>query len=114
MGLFEALLLHKLGRDDEALKALESYTQKTRDPWYRSLGSNLMGKKMEASLKEDIGFSPEKLLTAQTALGFWAEGSGDGEKAIEHYKVALESLLDKWIEFEFAKERIKSLRGPGK
>ena len=46
------------------MKALESYSQKTRDPWYRSLGDRLMGKKMEASLLEEIGFSPEKLVTA--------------------------------------------------
>ena len=114
MGLFEALILHQLGRDKEALKALESYSQKTRDPWYRSLGDRLMGKKMEASLLEEIGFSPEKLVTAHTALGLWAEGSKDREKAIGHYKEALESLLDKWIEFEFAKERVKSLRKPEK
>ena len=34
------------------------------------------------------------------------------DKAIEYYKMALESFLDTWLEFDFARERIKNLRRP--
>jgi hypothetical protein len=61
-------------------------------------------------LKKGAGVSPENLITLYTALGFWAEGAGKKEGAVDHYKVALESLLDTWHEFEFARERIKRLR----
>ena len=54
---------------------------------------------------------PENLITLYTALGLWAEGSGEKERAVEYYKEALESLLDTWHEFEFARERIKRLKG---
>jgi MoxR-like ATPase len=62
------------------------------------------------SLKKEAGMSPENLITLYTALGLWAEGSGEKKKAVEYYKEALESLLDTWHEFEFARERIKRLR----
>jgi tetratricopeptide (TPR) repeat protein len=110
VGLLEAEILHRMGSEEEARASLEAYVLRTRDPWYRFLGECLLGKKAEDSLRKEAGESPEKLLIAHTALGFWAEGSGDKEKAIEHYKVALESLMATWIEFEFARERIKSLR----
>ncbi len=43
-------------------------------------------------------------------MGFWAEDENDSQKAIKHYKEALGSYLDGWWEYEFAKNRIKSLR----
>jgi hypothetical protein len=78
------------------------------------VSESLLGKRTEDSLKKEAGESPEKLITLHAALGFWAEGSRDKEKAIEHYKEALESFMDTWIEFDFAKERIKTLRQPSK
>jgi tetratricopeptide (TPR) repeat protein len=101
-----------MGNHEEARSILEAYGRKTRDPWYRAVSECLLGKTTEESLKKESGNSPENLITLHTALGFWAEGSGDRDKAIEHYKEALESFLDTWIEFEFARERIKSLRQP--
>jgi S1-C subfamily serine protease len=112
VGLLEAEILHHMGSQEEARAKLEAYGRRTKDPWYQFLSGCLLGKKPADSLKKGAGESPEKLLTAYTALGFWAEGSGERERAIEHYKVALESLLDTWLEFDFAKERIKSLRRP--
>lgn len=61
-------------------------------------------------MTEKAGESPEYMLTAHTALGFWAEGSKDGKKAQKHYKEALGSYMDYMIEYEFAKERIKRLK----
>lgn len=49
-------------------------------------------------------------MTAYTFMGFWEEGSGRPEVAIKHYKEALESFLDDWLEYDFARERIKKLK----
>jgi hypothetical protein len=110
VGLMEAEILHHMGRQEEAISSLEDYGRFTRDPWYRALSECLLGKTTEESLRKEARKSPENLLTFHTALGFWAEGSGEKEKAIEHYKDALESFLDTRLEFHFARERIKSLR----
>jgi S1-C subfamily serine protease len=112
VGLMEAEILHHMGREEEAGNTLEVYGRLTRDPWYRALSECLLGKRTEESLKKEAGKSPENLLTLHAALGFWAEGAGDKEKAIEHYKEALESFLDTRLEFSFARERIKNLRRP--
>jgi len=112
VGLLEAEILHYIGRQDDARASLEAYAGRTRDPWYESLSEVLLGKRTEDSLNEEAGESPEKLVVFHTALGFWAEGSGDKESAIEHYKVALTTFMDTWLEFDFARERIKSLRQP--
>jgi S1-C subfamily serine protease len=110
VGLLEPEILQRMGRQDEARATLESYARRTRDTWYRGISECLLGKRTEESLKKETGKSPENLITLHAALGFWAEGCGDKERAIEHYKEALESLMDTWIEFDFAKERIRTLR----
>ncbi|MCJ7593692.1 MAG: trypsin-like peptidase domain-containing protein, partial [Desulfobacterales bacterium] len=102
MGLLEAEILHHMGKQEEARSALDRYARVTRDPWFRAIGEGLMGKRTEESLKKEAGMSPENLITLYTALGFWAEGSGEKERAVDYYKEALESLLDTWDEFEFA------------
>jgi len=112
VGLLEAEILHRMGREEEARASLEAYGSRTRDPWYRAVSEVLLGKRTGDSLKKEAGKSPENIVTLHAALGFWAEGSGDKERAIEHYKEALQSLMDTWIEFDFAKERIKRLRQP--
>jgi hypothetical protein len=61
-------------------------------------------------LKEKAGEAPEKLLTDYTLMGFWDEGSGQRENALKHYQEALESFLDDWLEYDFARERIKKLK----
>jgi hypothetical protein len=99
-----------MGKNEEARARLEAYRRRIGDPWYRTLTDCLLGEVAVEPLKKAAGESPEKLVTAHTALGFWAEGLGDKERAIEHYKVALESFMDTWLEFDFARERIKSLR----
>jgi len=110
MGLLEAEILHYTGKREEARAGLEAYSRVTRDPWFRSISECLLGKRSEESLKKEAGMRPENLITLYTALGLWAEGSGEKERAVEHYKEALESLLDTWHEFEFARERIKRLK----
>ena len=112
MGLLEAEILHYKGKQEEARAALEAYARVTRDAWFRGISEYLLGKRSVETLKKGAGMSPENLITLYTALGLWAEGSGEKERAVEYYKEALESLLDTWYQFEFAKERIKRLRQP--
>ena len=109
-GLLEAEILHCLGREQAAIESLEHYSRLIKDPWYRGISECLLGKRSRDSLKQTAGMSSENLITLHVALGLWGEGSGEREGAMEDYKEALESLLDTWIEFEFAKERIRSLR----
>jgi tetratricopeptide (TPR) repeat protein len=110
VGLLEAELLRLLDQQDDALEKLKAYVRVMRDPWYRAVAESLLGKRSDESLKQEAGTNPETFLVLSTAWGLWAEGSGDKEKAIEYYKEALESLVDDRLEFEFSKERIKSLR----
>jgi len=49
-------------------------------------------------------------LTGHTALGLWAEGSGDTAGAISHYKEALMSYADYRLEYDFALGRVKRLQ----
>lgn len=111
MGLLEAEILRYTGKREESRAALEAYNQVTRDPWFRAISECLLGKRSVESLEKEAGMSPENLITLYTALGLWAEGAGERERAVEYYEEALESLLDTWYEFEFARERIKRLKG---
>jgi tetratricopeptide (TPR) repeat protein len=114
VGLLEPGILHYQGLNEKTQPALEAFAKRTWDPWYLDISEFLQGKQTEDSLKEKAGQNPENLLTAHTTLGFWAEGSGDKKKAIKHYKVALESFLDTWLEYDFAKDRMNKSKQPSK
>jgi S1-C subfamily serine protease len=110
VGLLEAEVLHNMGCKEEAKACLEGYNRRIRDPWYLAISEYLLSKQTEQSLSEKAGESPENLVTWHTALGFWAEGTGDKKKAVKHYKEALGSYMDTMIEYDFAKGRIMWLR----
>ena len=110
VGLLTAEILLNMGRKEEALAELENFLHNTEDAWYRSIAQCLLGRETEKSLAEKAGESPEYVLTGRIALAFWAEGSGDKNKAIDHYREALGSYMDDMIEYVFAVERIKRLR----
>ena len=59
---------------------------------------------------EKGGKVPENILTAHTALGFWAEARGDRTIATRHYREALGSYLDNWVEYNLARQRYMKLR----
>jgi len=111
-GLLEAGILHYQGLEEKARACLESYVRETRDPWYLAIGEYLLGKSTEESWKGKAGECPENLIAAYTPLGFWAEGSKDGDRAVRYYKEALGSFLDDWLEYDFARVRLKKLRTP--
>jgi tetratricopeptide (TPR) repeat protein len=112
LGILQAGILNKQGKADEARASLEAFVARTMDPWYLTISDYLLGNQTERALLEQAGESPEYLLTAHTAVGLWAEGAGDKQKAIKHYREALGSFLDTWLEYDFAKERLKLLKRP--
>jgi len=112
LGILEAGILHQQGLADQAQASLQEFVGRTMDPWYLTISDFLLGKQTERSLLEQAGGSPENLITAHTALGLWSEGSGDKQKAIKHYREALGSFLDTWLEYDFSKERLKRLKQP--
>lgn len=103
-------IYYNMGRKDEALSNLEKLLPTLDDAWFRSICETLLSRKSEPSLLGETGGRPENLLTAHAAMGFWAEGSGDREKALRHYKEVLGSYMDERIEFDFAIARIQRLK----
>ena len=112
IGLLKACILNYEGKDQQARDSLAEYESKIRDPWFLTISEYLLGKQTEKALKDLAGESPERLITAYTIMGFWDEGSGEPKKAARHYKEAMGSFLDDWLEYDFARERIKRLRKP--
>ena len=110
VGLLTAEILLNMDRPKEALAELETFLHNTEDVWYRSIAQCLLGRETAESLSEKAGESPEYVLTGRVALALWAEGSGDNNKAIDHYREALGSYMDDRVEYVFAVERIKKLR----
>ena len=112
IGLFKACILNYEGKDRAAREVLEEYEGRIRDPWFFTISEYLLGKQTDKALKDLAGESPERLITAYTIMGFWDEGAGEGKKAARHYKEAIGSFLDDWLEYDFARERIKKLKKP--
>jgi tetratricopeptide (TPR) repeat protein len=110
LGLLEAGILRHQGRHEEANECLADYARRTRDPWFLTLCDYLRGQQTESDLRREAGDAPENVLTALTAAGFWAEGSGDKKNAVRFYREALGTFLDNWIEYDFVRERIKRLK----
>jgi S1-C subfamily serine protease len=110
--LFEACILNYEGKDQQAREALEENERRVRDPWFLTISEYLLGKQTDKALKDMAGESPERLITAYTIMGFWDEGAGQGKKAARHYKEAIGSFLDDWLEYDFARQRIQSLKKP--
>jgi hypothetical protein len=108
--LLVAEILAKIHRAQEAEAELRSYQINTRDAWYHLVADGLLHPQKENLLVAKAGESPEFVLTGHVALAFWAESAGDKNKAIDHYREALGSYMDDMIEYDFAVERIKSLR----
>jgi predicted Zn-dependent protease len=114
VGLLAGEILLNMDRKKEAMTALQNYKTDTKDGWYRLISDSLLSEKKEKSLMEKAGESPEYMLTGHVARAFWAEGSGDNNKAIDHYREALGSYMDDMIEYVFAVERINRLRQKSK
>ena len=110
IGLLRACILNYEGKNQQARDSLAEYEGRIRDPWFLTISEYLQGKQTEKALKGMAGESPERLITAYTIMGFWDEGAGEPNKAARHYKEAMGSFLDDWLEYDFARERIKRLK----
>ena len=110
IGLLEPCILNKIGRKDEAIERLKVFSGQIKNQWYIHIARYLLGEETEQSIVTRAGESPEYLITAHYTLGFWAEGAKDTKKALKHYKEALGSYMDDWLEYEFTMERIKKLK----
>ncbi len=110
LGILEAGIHHFLGSDEQAKATLASLQKSINDPWYQKIIRSLQGKLTDQVITVNSEDSPEYLLSAHVALGFWAEGSGEKAKAFEHYEESLGSYLDENVEYEFALARLKRLK----
>lgn len=109
-GLFSAQLPAMFGQHRQSYQALEAYFAQTKDPWYRKLAQGALGKIPANALEAEASECPEKLLTCQAMLGLKAEGEGNPVLAQQRYALAFESFLPNWLEYQFAKERLRRLR----
>jgi len=108
--LLEAQILHYQGLEAEAEAELNEACRRIRDPWFLALCGYLQGRRTEESLRKESKDRPEEMVTGYTALGFWAEGSKDKSMALRFYREALNSFLTDWLEYDFARERIKKIK----
>lgn len=108
--LWEPLILQYMGKTVEARKRLEAVVAQVESTWFQGIGQCLLGHRSEKDLADQAGENPEYMLTAYTALGFWAEASGTRKKALNYYREALSTYMDEWRLYEFAWERIKKIR----
>lgn len=110
LGILESVCVRFMGKAEEAFNVLEAFHSRTIDPWHRAIAESLLGKRSKAGLLTEAAQSPEKLLTLHLALGAWAEVSWDKKRAMEEYREVMASFLDGWVQFDFAKERLKALK----
>lgn len=109
-GLLEAELLKLINEPSKAEMKLKAFKQGIHDRWYRNIAECLLAEKSVQSLISTAMENPQYILTANTALGLWAEGNGDRQLAVTYYREALASYLDYLEEYELARERIRMLR----
>ena len=107
-------VLYQMGEDERAQLKLSEFCSQTNTSWYQQICETLMGKQSEEALMENASKTPENILTAYTALGFRAEAEGEHNLAIRHYREALGSYLDTWIEYNLALRRYIALRKQAK
>jgi hypothetical protein len=108
--LWEPLILQYMGKTEEARNKLESLVSQIGSAWFKDIAGCLLDNQSEDDLSERAGENPEYLLTAYTALGFWAEANGAKKKALNYYREALGTYMDEWRLYEFAWERIKKIK----
>ena len=112
LGLLKGEILNIMGKRQESMDHLTKFIKATHNPWYSIISKHLVSKIKEDTLIKLAGKKPEKLITMHTALGLWAEGGQNREKAVHHYREALSSYLDDRNEYNLALGRIMHFRQP--
>jgi len=110
LGLLKGEILNIMGKRQQAIDYLTQFSIDTHDPWHSSIAKHLVLKTKDDELIQRAGKTPEKLITLHTALGLWAEGEQNREKASHHYREALSSHLDNWNEYDLALGRLMHFR----
>jgi len=110
LGLLKGGILKIMGQQKESMDHLTKFSRQTHAPWYSIISKHLILKTQDDTLIKLAGKKPEKLLTLHTALGLWAEGDQNREKASLHYREALGSYLDDWDEYDLALGRLMHFR----
>ncbi|MCK4767220.1 MAG: trypsin-like peptidase domain-containing protein, partial [Desulfobacula sp.] len=110
LGLLKGEILNIMGKRQESMDHLTKFSNEIHNPWYSIISKHLVSKIKEGKLIKLAGKKPEKLITLHTALGLWAEGDQNREKASHHYREALSSYLDDWNEYDLALGRIMHFR----
>ncbi|MCK5099707.1 MAG: trypsin-like peptidase domain-containing protein, partial [Desulfobacteraceae bacterium] len=110
LGLLKGEILKIDGKHQKSLDYLSKFSKTIHDPWYRLIIKHLILRTKEDTLIKLAQKKPEKLITLHTAIGLWAEGDQNNEKASQHYREALSSYLDDWNEYDLALGRLIGLR----
>ncbi len=114
LGLLKGEILNLMGKQTIAEDHLTQFSNTIQDPWYGLIIQHLILNQKDEQLIKLAGKSPEKLITAHTALGLWAEAAQNTEKASRHYREALSTYLDDWNEYDLARGRIIGFRQAAK
>jgi S1-C subfamily serine protease len=112
LGLIEAGVLRSQRMNVEAESTLLEYNSLIQDDLYLKLGDFMLGRMEAKTILAEAEGRPEDLLIAATLIGFWEDATGNRDNALAHYKDALGTFMDDWLEFNFARARIKRLRQP--
>jgi len=112
LGLLKGEILNIMGKRSESMECLKKFSNQAHDSWYSIISNHLISKNKDDKLIKLAGRKPEKLITLHTALGLWAEGIQNKEKASHHYREALSSYLDDWNEYDLALGRLMHFRKP--
>lgn len=110
VGLLKGIIPHMMGNRAKAIEELTRFQDTVSNPWYQDISQCLVSRLNEKTLLARAENNPENLLTAHAALGLWAEGSGNRDSAMEHYREALGSYLDHRVEYDLALGRIMQIR----
>ena len=110
LGLLKGETLALAGERAAAVEYLNIFYKSIQDPFYRAVIKHLLENTDEDLLIRLAEKKPEKLVSLHTALGLWAEGEKNPEKAAHHYREALGTYLDTWNEYSLSLERLTELR----
>ncbi len=110
LGLLKGEILALAGERQAAVEYLNTFYKSIHDPFYRAIIRHILEDTGEDLLIRLAEKKPEKLVTLHTALGLWAEGRENPEKAAHHYREALSTYLDTWNEYSLSLERLTELR----
>ncbi|MDQ0290510.1 trypsin-like peptidase domain-containing protein [Oligosphaera ethanolica] len=109
VGLFRCQLHGLTGNALAEKQALEQFRDRISNDWYKQIAEVLLGNAdKQAALAAAAGKGPETV-TLTLALGLQAEARQDNAAALDYYRIALETPLITWLEFQLAKTRQNAL-----